>query len=254
MKRWAGSCVVVLGGWLAVVAAVESGCECVWLAVGGKGGVTCRPPHHTPLPAPARRTRRRRQRRRPRPARRAASSPPLSAPSGSTWPARRCGAGLRGYACHMPAASTAAGSAAPLVHWRAARPRAQALTRANIEPALAQLKRKLMERNVAEEIADKCAVPAARCCACCAELESAGLSALPCSRLRRTCSPCPALPRRVIESVSTSLEGRKLGSFTRVSTAVQQVGGWAAESAALPPASRMGATHGSGTFVRWHSC
>ena len=27
-----------------------------------------------------------------------------------------------GYACHMPAASTAAGSAAPLVHWRAARP------------------------------------------------------------------------------------------------------------------------------------
>ena len=31
----------------------------------------------------------------------------------------------------------------------------QALTRADIEPALAQLKRKLMERNVAEEIADK---------------------------------------------------------------------------------------------------
>lgn len=32
---------------------------------------------------------------------------------------------------------------------------AQALTRADIEPALAQLKKKLMERNVAEEIADK---------------------------------------------------------------------------------------------------
>lgn len=29
---------------------------------------------------------------------------------------------------------------------------------------------------------------------------------------------------RVIESVSTSLEGQKLASFTRVSTAVQQVG------------------------------
>lgn len=31
----------------------------------------------------------------------------------------------------------------------------QALARSDIEPALAQLKRKLMERNVAEEIADK---------------------------------------------------------------------------------------------------
>ena len=33
-----------------------------------------------------------------------------------------------------------------------------ALTRADIEGALAQLKRKLMERNVAEEIAEKCAL------------------------------------------------------------------------------------------------
>lgn len=57
----------------------------------------------------------------------------------------------------------------------------QALSRADIAPALEQLKKKLMERNVAEEIADK-----------------------------------------VIESVSTSLEGQKLASFTRVSTAVQQ--------------------------------
>ncbi|EFN56873.1 hypothetical protein CHLNCDRAFT_21935 [Chlorella variabilis] len=56
-----------------------------------------------------------------------------------------------------------------------------ALTRTDIEPALATLKKKLMERNVAEEIADK-----------------------------------------VTESVATSLEGRKLASFTRVSTAVQQ--------------------------------
>ncbi|KAL4418883.1 hypothetical protein ABPG77_010052 [Micractinium sp. CCAP 211/92] len=57
----------------------------------------------------------------------------------------------------------------------------QSLSRADIEPALAGLKKKLMERNVAEEIAD-----------------------------------------RVIESVATSLEGQKLASFTRVSTAVQQ--------------------------------
>lgn len=57
----------------------------------------------------------------------------------------------------------------------------QALTRSDIEPALATLKKKLMERNVAEEIADK-----------------------------------------VTESVATSVEGRKLASFTRVSTAVQQ--------------------------------
>lgn len=34
-------------------------------------------------------------------------------------------------------------------------PPLQALTRSDIEPALATLKRKLMERNVAEEIADK---------------------------------------------------------------------------------------------------
>lgn len=34
----------------------------------------------------------------------------------------------------------------------------QALTRGDIQPALATLKRKLMERNVAEEIADKCVV------------------------------------------------------------------------------------------------
>lgn len=57
----------------------------------------------------------------------------------------------------------------------------QSLSRADIEPALAGLKKKLMERNVAEEIAD-----------------------------------------RVIESVATSLEGQRLASFTRVSTAVQQ--------------------------------
>ncbi|KAL4443319.1 hypothetical protein ABPG75_011056 [Micractinium tetrahymenae] len=57
----------------------------------------------------------------------------------------------------------------------------QSLSRADIEPALAVLKKKLMERNVAEEIAN-----------------------------------------RVIESVATSLEGQKLASFTRVSTAVQQ--------------------------------
>lgn len=56
----------------------------------------------------------------------------------------------------------------------------QALTREHIDASLQELKRKLMERNVAEEIANK-----------------------------------------VIESVSASLIGKKLGSFTRVSSAVK---------------------------------
>jgi signal recognition particle receptor subunit alpha len=55
-----------------------------------------------------------------------------------------------------------------------------ALTREDIAPALAELKRKLMERNVAEEIAEK-----------------------------------------LTESVAVSLEGQKLSSFTRVSSAVR---------------------------------
>ncbi|KAH7620176.1 putative Signal recognition particle receptor subunit alpha [Nannochloris sp. 'desiccata'] len=55
-----------------------------------------------------------------------------------------------------------------------------ALTRDDIAPALAELKRKLMERNVAEEIAEK-----------------------------------------LTESVAVSLEGQKLSSFTRVSSAVR---------------------------------
>jgi signal recognition particle receptor subunit alpha len=56
-----------------------------------------------------------------------------------------------------------------------------ALNREDIAPALAELKKKLMERNVAEEIAEK-----------------------------------------VIESVATSLEGQRLGSFTRVTRAVKE--------------------------------
>lgn len=38
------------------------------------------------------------------------------------------------------------------------------LTRQEIQPALVQLKRKLMERNVAEEIAEKCAASASAFC------------------------------------------------------------------------------------------
>jgi signal recognition particle receptor subunit alpha len=56
-----------------------------------------------------------------------------------------------------------------------------ALTREDIQPALTQLRRKLMERNVAEEIAAK-----------------------------------------VCESVAMNLVGKRLGSFTRVSSAVRQ--------------------------------
>jgi len=56
----------------------------------------------------------------------------------------------------------------------------QALTRDHIDSSLQELKKKLMERNVAEEIANK-----------------------------------------VIESVAASLIGKKLGSFTRVSSAVK---------------------------------
>ena len=55
-----------------------------------------------------------------------------------------------------------------------------ALTREDIAPALAEMKKKLMERNVAEEIAEK-----------------------------------------LTESVCTSLEGQRLGSFTRVTSAVR---------------------------------
>lgn len=55
-----------------------------------------------------------------------------------------------------------------------------ALTREDIAPALAEMKKKLMERNVAEEIAEK-----------------------------------------LTESVCTTLEGQRLGSFTRVTSAVR---------------------------------
>lgn len=55
-----------------------------------------------------------------------------------------------------------------------------ALTRDDIQPALLEMKKKLMERNVAEEIAEK-----------------------------------------VTDSVAAGLEGKRLGSFTRISTAVR---------------------------------